>query len=321
MPSRLPLLLLPLLLSATPPVPTAPAATVRVAILSDFNGSYGRTTYPPALDRSITRITQEWQPDAVLSAGDLIAGQKASLTDAQVRAMWAAFDRDVQRPLADAGIPFVFTLGNHDASPTSARDRREARTYWTAHVPDVTYTDQAAFPFRSAFTLGGGAVFVVSLDASGPEVDAAQRSWLAAQLASAPARAAGLRLVMGHLPLAGVSADKNRPGEVIHDANALRQVMEAGDVLLYLHGHHAAYYPGRLGGLNILSSGGIGGRNYVGHPGTPRSTITLLTLVPGEHRATFETVDADTGATVRTEALPARIDGRGGPLLRVSEFR
>lgn len=318
MPRRLLLLLLPLLLSAAPPVAPPP---VRLAILGDFNGPYGSTTYPPALGRSIRRITQEWQPDAVLSAGDVIGGQKASLTDVQVRAMWAAFDRDVRRPLADAGIPFVFTLGNHDASPAAPRDRREARAYWAAHVPDVTSTDRAAFPFRSSFTLADGSVFVASLDASGPDVDAAQRAWLAAQLASAPARAAGIRLVVGHLPLAGVSADKNRPGEVIRDADALRQVMEAGDVLLYVHGHHAAYYPGRLGRLNVLSSGSIGGRDYVGHPGTARSTITLLTLVPGEHRAIFETVDADTGATIRTETLPARIDGRGGPLLRVSEFR
>ncbi|GGR51671.1 metallophosphoesterase [Deinococcus seoulensis] len=314
----LPLLLLPLLLSAAPVSPALPDP-VRVAILSDFNGPYGSTSYPPALGRSVTRIVNDWRPDAVLSAGDLIAGQKASLTDAQVRAMWAAFDRDVHAPLNRAGIPFAFTPGNHDAS--LPRDRREARTYWQAHPPALTFVDRADFPFRSSFTLGGGTVFVATLDASGPVVDAAQRAWLAAQLASAPARAAGIRLVLGHLPLAGVSEGKNRAGEVIRDAGPLRQVMQEGRVLAYVSGHHAAYYPGQLGSLNVLASGGIGGRNYVGYPGTARSTVTLLTLHPAAGSATFQTVDADTGQPVQTSSLPARLDGLGGPLNRVNDFR
>ena len=65
------------------------------------------------------------QNDLVISAGDLIAGQKASLTAPQVQAMWAAFDQSVRGPLAQAGIPFAFTLGNHDASLPG--DRREAQ--------------------------------------------------------------------------------------------------------------------------------------------------------------------------------------------------
>ncbi|GAA5434985.1 hypothetical protein Daqu01_00087 [Deinococcus aquaticus] len=335
--SSVPLLLLPLLLSAAPapvlPAPVSPAlpGPVRVAILSDFNGPYGSTSYPPALGRSVAHIVNDWKPDAVLSAGDLIAGQKASLTDAQVRAMWAAFDRDVRGPLNRAGIPFAFTPGNHDAS--LPRDRREARTYWQAHPPALAFVDRADFPFRSSFTLGGGTVFVATLDASGPVVNAGQRTWLAAQLASAPARAAGIRLVLGHLPLAGVSEGKNRVGEVIRDAGPLRQVMQAGRVLAYISGHHAAYYPGRLGtpgqvaspgqpgGLNVLASGGIGGRDYVGHPGTARSTLTLLTLHPATGRATFQTVDADTGQPIQTDSLPARIVGLGGTMNRVSDFR
>ncbi|WP_291429811.1 metallophosphoesterase [Deinococcus sp.] len=339
----LPLFLLPLLLSAAPAPALAPAPApalaftpalagdVRVAILSDFNGPYGSTAYPPALGRSVARIVNDWRPDAVLSAGDLIAGQKASLTDTQVRAMWAAFDRDVRAPLNRAGIPFAFTLGNHDAS--LLRDRREARTYWQAHPPALAFVNRADFPFRSSFTLGGGTVFVAILDAAGPVVDAGQRAWLAAQLASAPARAASIRLVMGHLPLAGVSEGKNRVGEVIRDAGPLRQVMQDGRVLAYISGHHAAYYPGRLGtpgqlasagqpgGLNVLASGGIGGRDYVGHPGTARSTLTLLTLHPATGRATFQTVDADTGQPIQTDSLPARIVGLGGTMNRVSDFR
>ncbi|MFB9995044.1 hypothetical protein ACFFLM_24140 [Deinococcus oregonensis] len=79
-------LVLPLLLSATP-APSAAPDLLRVAVLSDFNGSYGSLTSPPALNSSLRRIINTWKPDFVLSAGDLIAGQKASLTDANVRGM------------------------------------------------------------------------------------------------------------------------------------------------------------------------------------------------------------------------------------------
>lgn len=312
----LPLLLSwPLLSAAAPPVDESP---VRLVILSDFNGSYGSLTYPPALTWAVQRTVQEWQPDAVLSAGDLIAGQKASLSDTTVRAMWASFERDVHGPLQRAGIPFGFTLGNHDAS--LARDRREAARYWKARPPVLNFVERASFPFQYSFTLGEGRVFVASIDASGPQVGSAGQAWLAAQLATPEARRAGVRLVLGHLPLAGVSEGKNRPGEVLRDAPALRSVMGKGKVLAYIHGHHAAFYPGRLGPLNVLSSGGIGGRDYVGYPGTARSTVTLLNVYPSAGRAAFLTLDADTGAQVPSARLPARLSGLGGPLLRVDDF-
>jgi hypothetical protein len=37
--------------------------------------------------------------------------------------------------------------------------------------------------------------------------------------------------------------------------------------------------------------------------------------------ATFQTFDAGTGQAIATSALPARIDGLGGPLVRVDGFR
>ncbi|SMB96118.1 metallophosphoesterase family protein [Deinococcus hopiensis] len=313
----LPLLLPPLLLGAAPTTDE----TLRVAVLSDFNGSYGNTTYPAALSHSVGQIVEDWKPDAVLSAGDLIAGQKARLTDAQVQAMWAAFDREVHAPLRRAGLPFGFTLGNHDAS--LARDRREAAAYWRAHPPALTFLDRSAFPFRFSFLLraSGRSLFVASLDASSPDLSADQRGWLAAQLAAPQAKAAGARIVLGHLPLAGISREKNRPGEVIRGAVPLREVMERGRVLAYISGHQAAYYPGRLGRLNVFASGGIGGRDYVGYPGTARSTLSLLTFDLRAGTATFRTVDAETGAEVATASLPARIHGLGGPVTRVEALR
>lgn len=296
-------------------VPSPAAEALRFVLLSDFNGSYGSTSYPPALHRAVGRITREWKPDMVLSAGDLVAGQKATLSAAQVAAMWQAFGRDVQTPLRQAGIPFAFTLGNHDAS--LSQDRVQAAAYWKANAPALKYLDRTAFPFRYSFTVQN--VFIAVLDATGPNVEAAQRAWLAAQLATPAARGASFRLVMGHLPLAGISQGKNRSGEIIREGASLRQIMEQGRVTAYLHGHHAAYYPGRLGQLNVLSSGGIGGRDYVGLPGTARSVVTVLDVQPDSIRLTA--YDADTGEMLPATALPARIDGLGGPVTRISELR
>ena len=57
-----------------------------------------------------------WQPDLVLCSGDMIAGQKPSLTPTQIRAMWQSFDRNIAQPIRNLNIPFGFTIGNHDGS-------------------------------------------------------------------------------------------------------------------------------------------------------------------------------------------------------------
>ena len=105
-----------LLVSVSSLAHAAPADTIKIALLSDFNGAYGSVTYPAKVGAALRQITA-WKPDAVLSAGDLIAGQKASLSDAQVRNMWGAFQRDILAPLHRSGLAYGFTLGNHDAAP------------------------------------------------------------------------------------------------------------------------------------------------------------------------------------------------------------
>lgn len=293
----------------------SPALGLRLVLLSDFNGSYGSTTYPAAVGRTVGRIVGEWKPDLVLSAGDLIAGQKASLGAAQLQAMWQGFEQNVLGPLQNAGIPFAFALGNHDAS--LALDRHEAAAYWKNHVPELHFVDRANFPFWYSFVAQN--VFVAVLDATGPKVGAEQRAWLAAQLAAPVAQNARYRLVMGHLALAGISREKNKVGEVIAEATALRAVLERGNVTAYIHGHHAAYYAGRLGKLQILSSGGIGGRDYVGFAGTARSVVTVLDVQEGQIKLTAH--DADTGAVIPNSSLPPRIDGLGGPVFRVESLK
>lgn len=294
----------------------AQANATRIVLFSDFNGSYGSTRYPAAVHSSVKRIVNEWKPDFVLSAGDLVAGQKRGLGRARLNQMWAAFNRDVQGPLQNAGIPFVFTLGNHDAS--LATDRRAAAAYWANHKPKVHFTEAQNYPFRYSCEVAG--VFVAALDAAGPQVNLAQRQWLVRQLNSVAAKRAKIRLVVGHLPLSGVSKGKNKRGEVIAEALALRRVLEVGNATAYVSGHHAAYFSGKLGNLNVLAGGGIGGRDYIGHSGTARSVVTVLDIPKAQDRIKLTTYDADTGKVVPISALPKQVSGLGGTLVRVKEF-
>ena len=132
---------------------------IRLAVISDLNSQYGSTTYAPEVDKAI-RLIPDWQPDLVLCGGDMIAGQKLSLSIAQIEAMWEAFDHHVAAPLRKAKIPFGFTIGNHDGSGAIAKDklifaqeRDLAAAYWNdpAHDPGLNFLDRAQFPFYYSF--------------------------------------------------------------------------------------------------------------------------------------------------------------------------
>ena len=92
-----------------------PRKDFRIVVISDLNSQYGSTEYELEVDQAIALIP-EWQPNLVLCGGDMIAGQKASLTQSQIEAMWTAFDRHVAAPLREYNLPFGFTIGNHDGS-------------------------------------------------------------------------------------------------------------------------------------------------------------------------------------------------------------
>ena len=281
---------------------------------------------------------QDWKPDLVFSAGDLIGGQKSGQSAAQLDAMWAAFEREVREPLQRAGLPFAFALGNHDASaaPGFAPDRDAARRYWQAHRPALNYADAGQFPFwyshilRACPHTGGTAggtpgktgcqtVFVAVVDATTDTLQSER--WLQAQLASPAARSARMRIVMGHLPLYGLSVGRSKAGEVLRSGERLRGLLEQWKVNLYISGHHAAYYLGRRGHLALLASGGIGARDYVGRPGSARSVVSVLDLDLTSGEARSAPFDADTGQPMAPAGLPARIDGYGGQIERLDLLR
>ncbi|MFO7545103.1 MAG: metallophosphoesterase [Trueperaceae bacterium] len=311
-----------------------PRGDARIVVFGDFNGPYGALDYASGVASVVRSVRDVWRPDLFLSPGDVIAGQSRSLPDDAFAAMWSAFDATVTAPLREAGIPHAFAMGNHDASslraPTGgfefARERAAAERYWRqATLPlQQAYLDRSRFPFDYAFVqaFDGGDLFVAVIDASSATVDEGQRSWLQAVLEHPAAVAARYRIVVGHLPLAPVAVGRDRSGEYLADAETLRSVMEAGGVDLVVSGHHAAYYFGRLGDLEMLFAGGVGGRKLLGHDAPARSTVSVLDLwfATGALQVTtfdlvdmqvvpLETLPPSIGMVVRRDQAPLRAQG------------
>ncbi|HSN70643.1 MAG TPA: metallophosphoesterase, partial [Steroidobacteraceae bacterium] len=244
--------LLALLLLAGLP---AGAGDLRIVVLSDFNGSYGSTEYHDSV-RSAVVAAQRLDPDLVLSTGDMVAGQrlKPLFQRAQLEVMWGAFHATVSDPLAAAGLPFVATAGNHDASAYAAfeLERRVYREQWRDRAP-ARIVDRGDFPFYFAFAAGDA--LVVALDATvAGHLPAPQREWLARVLADHGSRYQW-RIVFGHLPIWPLVAERAR--DVLADPD-LEQMLVAADVTVYLSGHHHAYFPGEHGGLAQIGQACLG---------------------------------------------------------------
>jgi len=307
---------------AVPPSCSPERGDVCIVVISDLNGSYGSTRYEPQVHQAVRMIREVWRPELVLAAGDLIAGQKPSLPDDSVRAMWAAFDSAVARPLRDARIPFGFTLGNHDGSahPAHRRDRAFAVAHWKSRRTGVSFVDSAHFPLYYSFRQGD--VFVLVWDASfaGTVGELPMMRWVREQLSAEPARSARHRLVLGHLPLYAVAEGRNRPGEVLQEPDSLRRILERHGVHTYVSGHHHAYYPGRRGALELLHTGalGQGARPLLGSSAPPRQTVTILDFHFRADSVAYTTYAFDRSglSLVQLRELPPVVRGINGAIVR-----
>jgi len=291
----------------------------RIVIISDLNNAYGALDYEPEVDSTIVRIIRDWKPDLVLCGGDMIAGQRPALTDGRVDSMWMAFDKHIAAPLRDAGIPFGFTLGNHDGSgyPNHTRDRAFAKSYFSAtkHNTGLNLADKGEFPFWYSFT--SGPYFIASWDATTENIPQENLDWLAQQLETDQAKNATFRLVVGHLPLYGVAIGRDTRGNILANADSLRQFLEKRNVDLYISGHHHAWYPGRHTWLNLLNAGAIGsGARSLLDGSPPRKTVTIIDY-PGEGQTFTETTyDASTWEVIDPSTLPASLDTINGLIKR-----
>ncbi|MCP9834844.1 MULTISPECIES: metallophosphoesterase [unclassified Cyanobium] len=301
-----------------------PRGGTRLVLISDLNSSYGSTTYVAEVHRGVAQIPS-LRPDLVICAGDMVAGQKAGLGRQRLAAMWASFERSVLSPLRRAGLPFAPAMGNHDASGASASgrflfadDRAEAARFWNARrdALGLSFVDTGNFPFHYAIRQDD--VFVLVWDASTAQVPAEQLRWAERILASPAARSASRRLVVGHLPLRAVSQGRDRPGEVLARSAALQQLLERHGVEAYVSGHQHAYFPARLGQLDLFQLGamGSGPRRLLGQNAPPFQTLTVLDLVGSPPRLVDTSFDLRTLRRIDPQRLPRSLSDAAGRVLQ-----
>lgn len=309
---------------------------VRLVIISDLNGPYRSTTYSQAVINSV-RTIPEWEPDLVLSAGDMVAGQLMSLTPDELQGLWQGFDRQIFQPIRQAGIPFAFALGQHDGSAivqpedrpkpqpligdlTShippgeyifSQERAAAQAYWTASDRDLGLeqrSSSADFPFRYSFVQND--IFFLVWEASTSELDETALDWAEQELSSAAAQQASMRISLGHFPLYAISKGRDRPSEYLSQGEAIRDLLETYDVHTHISGHHHAYYPGRVGDLELLYSGALGSgpRSLLGTDDLALRTLTVMDIFFDASQApdVWSPEDDEDTTTASANPQPAR---------------
>jgi len=303
-----------------------PRGDVRLVVISDLNSAYGSTDYDPEVDKGLA-LVPFWQPDLVVCGGDMVAGQQASLTAAEIRAMWSAFDDRVSGVLRRYQVPFGFTIGNHDASAVQtsqgnfafAQERDLAKEYWhnPAHDPGITFVDRFEFPFYYTFEHQG--IFFLVWDGSTAMIPPEKLDWVEKALGSDRAQQAQMRIVLGHLPLYGIAKGRDQPGEVLDDADGLRALLEQYDVHTYISGHQHAYYPGHRGDLQLLHTGilGSGPRALIEGDQPPLKAITVVDIAfEDADRTTYSTYNLETLDLIEHQTLPRFLVGHNGLVLR-----
>lgn len=293
--------------------PAAPG-DVKIVVISDLNEAYGETGYSAHVNDAL-QLIKELQPDLVICAGDMVAGQSLKLSEEKLRAMWQGFNAAILQRLQILKIPFAFTFGNHDGanSKSFAHERKIAREFWEKNQPDLSYIDNASFPHFYSFTFKG--IFFASIDASAAKVDQQQIDWLKAQLAGDVAKASRLRMVLGHLPLYPVTQGRNTAGNVVSDADSLLALFNELGVDYYVSGHHHAFYLSSKGGLKMLSAGALGGgpRKILNSDKPPVKTMTILQLKASDKEFQITTHDMTNSRKVIAPAdLPTEIIGFNG---------
>ena len=138
------------------PLKAARGAVHRVGLISDLNSSYGSTSYIPAVDQGLEQLIA-LQPDLVVCAGDMVAGQMRGLSGQQLDAMWRGFETAVLQRLQVADIPLLPAIGNHDGSPGFLEDRAAVGRFWAPirSRMGLGFVDASQFPFRYAVLQDG----------------------------------------------------------------------------------------------------------------------------------------------------------------------
>lgn len=293
---------------------------LKVLVISDLNDSYGSVAYSKEVHEVVQKIA-EIKPDLILCGGDMVAGQKASLTVANLEEMWRSFDQSVLSPIHDLGIPFGFTMGNHDASPNYHNDRQVASAFWKENQSKVnlTFVDSTYFPYYFSYIRNN--VFFISWDASSAHIPAEVKVWMKQQLDAPIAQNARGRIVLGHLPLYAIVQSKNKKGEVLNEADETLAFLKENQVDMYISGHQHAYYPASKETVTLLNCGCIGGgpRKILGHDHDPYKAYAILEIPKrkGIKKIKIKGIKAATHEHVDVKSLPKSVTGFNGTIQRI----
>lgn len=252
--------------------------------IADLNGRYGSVEYHKRVPEAVAAIIA-LKPEAVIIAGDMIAGQvRPPLTEAQIAALWQAFDETIYQPLSQNSISVLAVPGNHDASiyPAFSRERQGYEQFWRQRPPALGLSPGSRYPWYYGAKLEE--VDFVGLDVTVPgALSSEQESFLAERREAA--RSAGRPLLVAtHLPLYPVAVGRHQ------EVFGSRLAPEPGE--LWVAGHHHAYYAGITPGGGIqLSLPPLGGnrRTWLGSTkqspfgfvSTDRDGTPLLFAWPG----------------------------------------
>lgn len=293
---------------------------LKILLISDLNDSYGSVTYSDEVHEVINKI-EEINPDIILCGGDMVAGQKASLSMSEINAMWDGFNSSVLTPIYKLDKPFGFTVGNHDASPNYHKDRAAASTFWTANKNKVnlTFVDDTHFPYFFSYVKNN--VFFISWDASSAQITDEVKEWMEQQLSTEIAGKAKARIVLGHLPLYAIVESKNKKGEVLDNADETLEFLKDHQVDMYISGHQHAYFPATKQKVTLLHSGCLGGgpRQFINDDQPAKKAYSIIEIQKGngfsKTRITgFRAVDHQ---LIPLNSLPDSIPGFNGVVGRI----
>lgn len=144
--------------------------------------------------------------------------------------------------------------------------------------------------------------------------------WMKEQLKSKAARNAGFRILLGHLPLYAIVADKNKPGEVNENAGQTLNFFKENGIDMYISGHQHAYFPAHKNGILLFNAGCIGNgpRPILGHQEPAKKAYSIIEI-PGRmpKNLTFNTFMPETNMPITLSSLPDSVTGFNGVIKKI----
>ena len=304
------ILLAALLLASTP------LTAQTIALVADLNGRYGSTEYHARVGKAVNTII-DMQPDLVISAGDMVAGQKQPALDSRkLDSMWDAFNLEVADPIKAAGIPFAVTPGNHDGSGFAdfALERMHFEKQWVDRHDGLDILPGSDWPWRYAARMGS--TLLISFDGTMPGNLAQSEFGFVTTMLERFRDDAEAAIVVSHLPMWPLSRGRER--EILDDPDLL-SLLHLHDVTVYVSGHHHAYYAGRdEAGMIHLAVGALGGnaRAY-SISGEQNAHSFAVMEVNGKNVQIRSFASPGFTGGLELHSLPASVEGQLGRLTRI----